>query len=945
MKLQGRYRELYHEIAQHVPPERLIHDDTRTLAYGTDASFYRLIPKLVVKVESETEVAAVIRSCRHLTIPLTFRAAGTSLAGQAITDSVLVLLGRNWKKIEIGADGSTITLEPGVIGSYANQKLLPYGRKIGPDPASINAAMIGGIVANNSSGMCCSPAQDTYHTLAGMRVLLADGAILDTRDPESREAFRASHAALLASLLDLARRIRGNHALAERIRRKYRIKNTTGYSLHAFVDFEDPIEILQHLMVGSEGTLGFISEVTYHTVPELPLKATSLMLFPDIATACRAIAPLRETGAAAAELMDRASLRAVENKPGMPEYLKGLDEEAAALLVEIRAADAGVLAAQMRAVCDSLEDLPTLRPLRFTTDAAEYTQLWNIRKGLLASTGAVRATGTTVIMEDVAFPAEVLDRAALDCRAVFRRHGYDDAITFGHALQGNLHFVFPQDLGTASEVERFARLMDELCRTVVATYDGSLKAEHGTGRNIAPYVEMEWGAEARDLMKEIKRIFDPDNCLNPGVILNEDPRIHLKNLKPLPPAHPLVDKCIECGFCESTCPSRDLTLTPRQRIVVWREISRPPAGGKERTRLRHLRRDFDYAVDRTCAVDGLCALACPVEIDTGKLIKHRRAESRSRLAHRIADLAARHTAAATAALRATLNSVDHLRRLLGPAFMMRSARAVRRISFGLLPMWNVALPRGGQRVVARPVRADHALRAVYFPSCLSRSLGPPPGGARGETQIQATERLLHKAGYEAVYPPDLDALCCGMAFASKGFNRQGELKLRELEQALQEASEGGRLPILFDTSPCLWRWREAVAGASRLRVYDPATFIDEFLRGRLAFRRLPQTVALHVPCSARKMGLGDRMRALAELCAERVVVPEEIACCGFAGDRGFTVPELNAAALADLKSRLPAECRGGYSTSRTCEIGLSLHGGIPYCSIVYLVDEATEAPG
>lgn len=943
MRLRGRYLELYHELARQVPRERLIHDELRTLACGTDASFYRLIPKLVVKVESESEVAAVLRACRRRAIPLTFRAAGTSLAGQAITDSVLVLLGRNWKKIEPGPDGSTITLQPGVIGSHANQKLLPFGRKLGPDPASINAAMIGGIVANNSSGMCCSPAQDSYHTIAGMRIMLADGTILDTRDPESREAFRASHAALLAGLLELARRIRSDAALAGRIRRKYRIKNTTGYSLHALVDFEDPIEILQHLMVGSEGTLGFISEVTYRTVPELPLKATSLMLFPDIATACRAIAPLREAGVSAAELMDRASLRSVEGKQGMPEYLRELGEEAAALLVEVRAADAGVLAQQIRTVCDAVQDLPTVRPLRFTTDVAEYTQLWNIRKGLLPSAGAMRPAGTTVIMEDVAFPTGVLDRAALECGALFRKHGYENAITFGHALQGNLHFVFPQDLGTASEVERFARFMDDLCRTVVFTYDGSLKAEHGTGRNIAPYVEMEWGAEARGLMREIKRIFDPDNCLNPGVILNEDPRIHLKNLKPLPPAHPLVDKCIECGFCESTCPSRDLTLTPRQRIVVWREISRPPADADERARRRRLRRDFDYAGDRTCATDGLCALACPVEIDTGKLIKHLRAEGRSRFAHRLADLAARRMAAAAAGLRAALDAADCMHRLLGTGAMLRAARAARRISFGLLPMWNAALPPGGQRVAARPIRADRALRAVYFPSCLSRSMGPPPDGGRGETQIHMTEKLLRKAGYETVYPAGLDALCCGMAFASKGFTRQGDLKLRELEAALEEASEGGRLPILFDTSPCLWRWREAVSQASRLRVHDPATFIDEFLREHLRFRRLPQTVALHVTCSARKMGLADRMRALAELCAEKVVVPEEIGCCGFAGDRGFTVPELNAAALAELKSRLPAECRSGYSTSRTCEIGLSLHGGIPYRSLVYLVDEATEA--
>jgi D-lactate dehydrogenase len=484
--------------------------------------------------------------------------------------------------------------------------------------------------------------------------------------------------------------------------------------------------------------------------------------------------------------------------------------------------------------------------------------------------------------------------------------------------------------------------MDDLCTMVVRTYDGSLKAEHGTGRNIAPFVEMEWGRDAYALMKEIKETFDPEHLLNPGVVLNDDPLIHLRNLKPLPAAHPLVDKCIECGFCESSCPSKDLTLTPRHRIVIYREISRLAASGQDDGRRQRLLKLYTYDGNETCATDGLCALTCPVEIDTGQLIKHLRFEQHSALAHGIAGLLANHMGVTTAALRGTLNLLDRMHRLLGTDRMQRLALAARRISLNSLPLWNRAMPRGAERIIRRPIRTDNPLRAVYFPSCVSRTMGLLPGGAHQDPQIHRTEALLRKAGYEVIYPENVNSLCCGMAFASKGFVAQGDLKLRELERALTEASAGGAYPILFDTSPCLFRWREAGSNTATLRVHDPVEFIDTYLRGRLKFRRLPLTVAVHVTCGARKVVLVEETRALAELCAERVVLPESVACCAFAGDRGFTVPELNASALAGLKAELPAECRSGYSTSRTCEIGMSLHGGIPYQSIVYLVDQATE---
>jgi len=673
--LSGHYLEFHARLSPVFPPSRLLHDELSTLAWGTDASFYRLIPQVVVCVETEEEVVRVLAESRRLSLPVTFRAAGTSLSGQSVSDSILVVLGGAWKRHRIHGDAARISLQPGVVGAHANALLAPFGRKIGPDPASINAAMIGGIAANNASGMCCGTAQNSYRTLASMRVILPDGALLDTADEASRAAFRASHAEMLGRLDALARRAKSSAPLASRIREKYRMKNTTGYSLNALVDFEDPIDILQHLMIGSEGTLGFIAEVTYDTVPELPCKASALALFPDIAGACRAVPLLKACSVDAVELMDRASLRSVEGKEGMPAYLPALPGGTAALLVETRAADAAALGDSVRRITGALAGLPMVRPLEFTDVPAEYELLWNIRKGLFPSVGAMRRTGTTVIIEDVAFPVPRLAEAALDLRALLDAHGYGEAILFGHALEGNLHFVFTQDFGAAREVDRYAAMIDAVTAMVVKKYDGSLKAEHGTGRNMAPFVEREWGAEAYALMREIKSIFDPAGLINPGVVINPDPQAHLKNLKPLPPADPIVDTCIECGFCEVHCPSKNLSLTPRQRIAAVREISRLRVAGDDPARRSALERAFRYAGDETCATDGLCATACPVGIDTGKLIKEMRRRGSTRLSRAAAALLARHMGLVTRAMRAALNGVAAAHALLGTRAMLGAAGA------------------------------------------------------------------------------------------------------------------------------------------------------------------------------------------------------------------------------------------------------------------------------
>ncbi|HEX2975861.1 MAG TPA: FAD-binding oxidoreductase, partial [Bacteroidales bacterium] len=505
------------------------------------ASFYRLIPQLVIRALNEGEVSYILKTCSQLGIPVTFRAAGTSLSGQAVTDSVLVIAGGDWKRYSINESKSEITLEPGITGGKANSLLAGYGKKIGPDPASINSAMIGGITANNASGMCCGTSDNSYKTVAGMRLVLADGTVLDTRDELSREAFRNKHPEVLSGVREIAEKARQNTGLAEKIRRKYKIKNTTGYSLNALIDFDDPFDILTHLLIGSEGTLGFISEVTLRTIENKQFRASSLMIFPDVERACRAVIRMKTTPVAAVELIDRAGLRAVENEKGIPDYIRGLDGESCALLIETAASTYAILNENITAIVNSVRDIVTA-DISFTDIPEEYEKLWKLRKGLFPSVGAMRRSGTNIIIEDVAFPLHSLAEATHDLQLLLKKHGYHDAVIFGHALEGNLHFVFSQDFGNEGEINRYSSLMSEVSELVVSKYEGSLKAEHGTGRNMAPFVELEWGKEAYSLMVSIKKLLDPSNILNPGVILNEDQNVHLKNLKPVTASFDITEK-------------------------------------------------------------------------------------------------------------------------------------------------------------------------------------------------------------------------------------------------------------------------------------------------------------------------------------------------------------------------------------------------------------------
>ncbi|MGE4273540.1 MAG: FAD-binding and (Fe-S)-binding domain-containing protein [Desulfitobacterium sp.] len=943
--LPQEYQSFYREVAQFIPYQRIFIDPFYTLGYGIDASFYRLIPKIVIRVQNDAEMGEILRLSQRTKIPVTFRTAGTSLSGQALTDSVLLVLQGSWRHYHVHEGGKKISLEPGILGVEANRYLRSFKRKIGPDPASIDHCMIGGIAANNASGMCCGTADNSYKTVDEMRIIFDDGTILDTADTASRQYFMERKADLIRQIEAIRDEINADPDLVAMIHKKYKIKNTTGYSINAFVDFHDPIEIIKHIIIGSEGTLGFISQITYKTVIDYDHKASALIIYPDMDHACHAVMRLTRDLVAAAEMMDRASLRSVEDAPGMPEYLKTLSDTATALLVEVRSANPEELDQYIQKTTSVLEDIPTVFPIQFTAVKSEYETFWKIRKDIFPAVGGVRPQGTAVLIEDVAFPLDRLAEATADLRNSLNKFGYTDAIIYGHALDGNWHFIFTPKFDTDAEIARYEGLMNEVNEFVVKKYNGSLKAEHGTGRNMAPFVELEWGSKAYELMRRLKSAFDPHNLLNPGVIINDNKNVHLENLKVMPQSHETIDSCTNCGFCQDICPSKHLTTTPRMRIILQREISHLKRTGKDPERLMRLLKDYDYAGNATCATDGLCATSCPLNINTGDNSKYLRSQAITPATRKIATALAKNMNGVTGIMRVGLGVVDGTHSLLGSRLMGSLAKTARGVSQSKIPLWNSWMPSKGHGKVKplHPIytaKNGEVLKVVYFPSCISRSMGPARKDKDQRPLSEVMCSILAKAGYEVIIPAGLDKLCCGMPWESKGFFDIADEKSAELEKVLLQASENGKYPIVCDTSPCLYRMKRAFK--SGIELHESVEFTHDFLLHRLHFQPVPETIAIHVTCSSIKMRLSEKFKAVAEACAEQVIIPDDVHCCGFAGDKGFTYPELNQAALAGLSQAITDDCTGGYSNSRTCEIGLSAHSGISYQSLIYLVDRCSS---
>lgn len=920
---------------------RIYTDYLRRFALGTDASCYRYIPKIVIMAYSENEIILIINLSSKFNIPITFRAYGSSLSGQALSDSVLVISTFNWNGINFKED--VIRLSCGVIGSSANDILKPYGKKIGPDPATIAMASIGGIIANNSSGMCCGVKQNSYQTIKSIRVILYDGSILDTSSKDSIESFLINHKDMVVALFDLRDEILASSELVNLIKKKYKIKNTTGYGLNSLVDFSNIKDILNHIFVGSEGTLGFISSVELFVVDDCKFKACGLLFYRNMSEAVNAIKILANNDSiiSSAEIMDYYSLKSVQSLDGIPEIIKEIEQDNVCILIQTENNNRTILEQNLKTIKDSLKNTNLILTPLYSQDEEVFNQWWKIRKGILPIAASSRDDETSVITEDVCFEIDKLSDGIEFIQNLFKKYDFvGNGIIFGHALSGNVHFIITPNLGNKKERENFENLVCDMAKGV-SNFGGSIKAEHGTGRMVAPFVEIEWGKRAYEINCKIKHIFDPKNLINPDVIITTDKNIHTKNIKGMAKIDDFINKCMECGLCEKVCPSTALSLTPRQRITAIREMQRLKNLNTKDSLdlLKQMKKDYEYLGDETCAACSMCSTLCPLFIDTAQIALNLRLEAKK------AEILAKHILKNISFYIRVISYSLNFAKIFKTSFLNKFSIQIRKL-IPLFPYIPINLPQGLNfstiKLLSNNMDSIESNNVVYFTSCMNRAFSPSKRLLKNVSKRSVVEvftSLCKKANVNIIYPDKIENICCGKAFVN--YNDLQNDNLKNLISILNKASNNGKIPIVLDHSACSVHLHNALKD-SNLKIYDLPLYIYEFIAPILKFNIKNEDIAIYAMCALKKSKTDWVIEALAKYCTNGKIIKNDIFCCGFAGNKGFFIPELNRNALSSLKNFYDIKnLKRGFGSSITCEIGLNDYSGLYWQHIVYLVDEST----
>jgi D-lactate dehydrogenase len=946
--VNGTPAKLKSDLIALLGKENVLHRAIDLVRYASDASPYRLVPQVVVLPRTTDDIVKLFRYCRDTGRHATFRAAGTSLNGQSQSDDILIDVRRYWSGGKVEDDGQRVRARPGMILGHVNSLLEPYGRRVGPDPASSHACTIGGVIANNAGGMRCTVQKDAYHTVSALTFVTPSGTVIDTSKPDAEKEFARAEPRLAEGLLELRRELLADTALADRTRRKYAIRNTHGLRLCALLDGETPLEIFRRLLVGSEGTLAFIAEAVLETIPAPRVTSVAWIPVPTIDEAIALVPGLVGLGASAVELMIAPALTvAGQAFADTPSYWKTLDPKAAALLVEFGAKDSDSLEATQRQVLALVSTARLIKPVEFTSVAEAIELAWHVREGLLGLIGKNRPEGSTLITEDVCFPPERLAQGAHDVQELLTKHGFIPGVA-GHAAHGNLHFTLVANLESADGLSRYSAFMTELVELVVKKHDGSLKAEHGTGRNMAPFVAAEWGDKATAMMWRMKELADPHGILAPDVVLTRNANLHLENLKSFPQIEGITgsSQCIECGFCEPVCPSRNVTMTPRQRIALRREMTRQKS---DSAMLAQLQREYQYDGIETCAGDGTCSIPCPIGINTGTLIKEFRARENSPASEQVALTLAKHWKAVEPVARLSLQGAHAISSLFGvkPLTVLTAiARSV--VSPDLMP----AVPGPMPRAASRPPKTERkGAAAVYFCACINRMFGRDPAKPAAPSLPETLLSLSERAGKPLWIPPDVAGLCCSTPWRSKGYRRGHKYMAQAVADALWRWSDAGTLPIVVDAASCTLGLKEDIATqleGERKKQYESLKIVDSIawcrdLLPKLAISKKLRRVAVHPTCSITDLGLVGALKQIAGSLANEVEVPIGTTCCGTAGDRGLLHPELVVSATREVRMVLIDRPFDAYlSANRTCEMGLRHATGRPYESFVFLLEELSR---
>lgn len=457
---------------------------------------------------------------------------------------------------------------------------------------------------------------------------------------------------------------------------------------------------------------------------------------------------------------------------------------------------------------------------------------------------------------------------------------------------------------------------------------------------MAAFVEQEWGEKAYKFHRKIKALFDPKGLINPGVIINDDKEIHSKNFKPSHQIEDYLEACMECGFCEKYCPSKNLTLTPRQRIAVHREIKRlkvlKQKSEGEEFELSELQKGYEYGVVKTCANCSMCASFCPLEIDSAKIATAY--NNQNAKGFFIANYLAKNLDKSVKMAKFGLNLAQFGQKTLGK-------QTLKKLSLGLnqkfhTPIVPIFIPNANHHALNSSPKSEKSV--IYLSSCLNRAFAPSSLAKDKRALQEVFESLCKKADISVLYPENITRFCCGKAFKNYTLKTPELNPLNSFKDELLTLSENGKIPLVCDHSACS---AELVSKLDkRLKIYDMSEFIEKEMLNKLNIKPFNEDIGLYAVCSSKKCGFDVSLRKLAQICTKgKVYEHSQTHCCGFAGDKGFIKPKLNANALKDLKNYFAnLKITRFYSSSSTCEIGLSDTTRHSWQHLIYLLDELSD---